>query len=214
MLREGVRISEGTRFVGWKRGGSGVEGIRTSEGTFRADTYVLAGGAWSGALARRLGLKLPLEAGKGYSLTVPAQQWRGTIPLLLTEDRVAVTPLQGTLRFAGTMEIAGLDESISALRLRAIARAVPRYLDTKEPAIDGQLWAGLRPCSPDGLPYIGRFAAAPNLIAATGHAMLGLTLAPVTGRIVTDLVARRSPPLDDCRVEPRPLRIVQGITGS
>jgi D-amino-acid dehydrogenase len=202
VLREGVRIRENIRFLGWERGGSGVASVRTGEGAFRADTFVLAAGAWSGVLARRLGLRLPLEAGKGYSLTVPAPEWRGNVPMLLTEDRVAVTPLDGTLRFAGTMEIAGLDETIRLLRVRAIARAVPRYLDLPEPSLDGQLWSGLRPCSPDGLPYIGRFGEAPNLIAATGHAMLGLTLAPVTGRLVGDIVARRSPPLDLSAVRP------------
>jgi D-amino-acid dehydrogenase len=196
VLRQGVKIREGVRFLGWERGGSGVGAIRTSEGSFRADDYVLAGGAWSGVLARRFGLRMPLEAGKGYSLTTPAPSWPGTVPLLLSEDRVAITPLGGALRFAGTMEIAGLDERVTMHRVRAIARAVPRYLELPEPSLHGQIWAGLRPCSPDGLPYIGRFGQAPNLIAATGHAMLGLTLAPVTGKIVADIVARRSPTLD------------------
>jgi len=202
VLRQGVRIREGVRFLGWERGGSGVAAVRTGEGTFRADTFVLAGGAWSGALARRLALRLPLEAGKGYSLTQPVPEWRGTMPLLLTEDRVAVTPLDGHIRFAGTMEIAGLDEKISAHRLRAIARAVPRYLEIPEPRLDGELWSGLRPCSPDGLPYIGRFAEAPNLIAATGHAMLGITLAPVTGRLVADIIARRPAPVELAPLSP------------
>jgi len=203
VLRLGVRIREGVTFLGWERGGSGVSTIRTGEGAFRAETYVLAGGSWSGMLARKLGQDLPLEPGKGYSLTVPQADWRGTIPLLLTEDRVAVTPLgAGVLRFAGTMEFSGFKETISPRRLRAIARTVPRYLGLPEPSIQASPWAGLRPCTPDGLPYVGRFAQAPNVIAATGHAMLGLTLAPVTGRIVADIVARRSPGLELAALDP------------
>ena len=111
---------------------------------------------------------------------------------------MAITPMNGTLRFGGTMEIAGLDESITARRVRGIVRNVPYYFpEFRESDFDGiPPWRGLRPCSPDGMPYMGRFRSMPNLIAATGHAMMGLSLGPVSGQIIADIAAEKDPAFD------------------
>lgn len=184
--------------TGWRRDGARLVAVETTSGEIAGDEFVLAGGAWSSALVRELGLRLPMQAGKGYSLTLPQPVELPQICSILTEARVAVTPMGGALRVGGTMEIAGLDERISARRVAGIVNALPRYYPHfRREHFDGiEPWRGLRPCSPDGLPYLGRTRAAENLILATGHAMMGLSLAPVTGDLVAQIVDREPPRYD------------------
>src|SRR5262249_24424949 len=153
-----------------------------------ADEYVLAAGSWSPGLARGLRLRLPMQPGKGYSITLPQPKRLPALPLNLAEARVAATPMGSTLRFAGTMELAGLDTSLNATRVNAIREAVPRYLPDLGPAdFEGvPAWSGLRPCSPDGVPYIGRSGRYSNLCIATGHTMMGVSLGPITGKLVSE----------------------------
>jgi D-amino-acid dehydrogenase len=162
------------------------------------DEFVLCGGSWSPGLAQGLHLSLPMQAGKGYSLTLAQPRSLPRICAILTEARVAVTPMGGALRFGGTMEIAGLDESINPVRVRGIVHSVPAYYpDFSEGDFANiQPWVGLRPCPPDGLPYLGRTARYDNLVIATGHAMMGLSLGPVTGQVVADLLCGERPAMD------------------
>jgi D-amino-acid dehydrogenase len=137
-----------------------------------------------------------MQAGKGYSLTVKNPRQLPELCSICTEARLAVTPMDGALRFGGTMEMAGIDERINPRRVRGIICAVPDYFPAFQESdfSDIQPWSGLRPCSPDGMPYIGRTQRWKNLTIATGHAMMGLSLAPATGRIVADVLAgERSP---------------------
>ena len=191
-------LEEGNSRLLWKTevqsiiGGAGaIDALHTSSGVLTADEYVIAGGAWSAELVRPLGLRLPLQAGKGYSLTLSNPRRLPRLCSILTEARVAVTPMGATLRFAGTMEIAGLDVSIDRRRVNGIVKAIPRYLpDFTRTDFDGvPVWSGLRPCSPDGLPYIGRFGRFANLVVATGHSMMGVSLAPITGRLIGEILA-------------------------
>jgi D-amino-acid dehydrogenase len=195
---QGVLVRPFTQVLGFTTSSGRVSGVRTTSGTIEADDIIIAGGAWSPGLMRNLGIRLLLQAGKGYSVTLRNPIRRPSIPLILTEARIAVTPMADSLRFAGTMELAGLDLSVNRRRVEAIVKAVPRYLpDFNSAKIDTtHPWSGLRPCTPDGLPYIGRFGACENLIAATGHAMIGISLAPVTGKLVSDIVAERTPSID------------------
>ena len=159
------------------------------------DEFVLAAGVWSAELARDFGLKIPMQAGKGYSLTLAKPRQLPELCSICTEARLAVTPMDGALRVGGTMELAGMDESVTQRRVRGITRAFPRYFPAfSEGDFDGvQPWAGLRPVSPDGMPYIGRAAGWTNLTVATGHAMMGLSLAPATGLIVSALLMGEEP---------------------
>ena len=194
--RLGAEIRTGTEILGCTARGSRIVALRTSGDIVEADEFVLASGAWSDRLARDLRLDLPLQPGKGYSITFPSPAGAPSIPSILVEARVAVTPLADRLRYAGTMELAGMEDRIEMRRVRAILRAVPKYypgLASVDTMVHLRPWRGFRPCTPDGLPYVGRFRTYPNLIAATGHAMIGMTLAPITGRIVSDLVAERQP---------------------
>ncbi|MEW6512133.1 MAG: FAD-dependent oxidoreductase [Bacteroidota bacterium] len=198
LIGRGVRILTSTPALRFEQRLNGIQAVETPRGLLEADEFVLAGGAWSPEILRPLRLFLPLQAGKGYSLTVRHPSVLPRIPMLLEEARVAVTPLGDRLRFAGTMEIAGLSPSITRRRVEALANAVPSYLEGIPPAeiTAGDVWAGLRPLSPDGIPFIGRFRRFENLIAATGHAMLGISLAPITGKLVAEIVEGRIPSID------------------
>jgi D-amino-acid dehydrogenase len=170
----------------------------TSVAGIEADEFVLAGGAWSPRLVRSLGLRLPMQAGKGYSLTLPNPPQRPQLCSILTEARVAVTPMDGALRIGGTMEIAGWNEDVNPARVRGIIKSAVKYFPAfKEADFEGiQPWCGLRPCSPDGLPYLGRTARFKNLTIATGHAMMGLSLGPITGRLVAEILSGETPSHD------------------
>lgn len=173
-------VSEGKVDAVELESGEGVEG----------DEFVLAGGVWSERLGKRLGVRMPLQAGKGYSLTVENPPVVPKHPALLLEARVAVTPMGGAVRFGGTMEISGIDERVDGRRVKGMVKAVPDYL----PAFEAECfagvepWSGLRPCSPDGLPYLGRLEHLGNVVAACGHGFLGVSLGPVTGEVVAGLV--------------------------
>ena len=196
----GVKFRWDTEVEGFTLDGSRVCGIKTKAGEFTADEVILCGGSWSPGVARELGLKLPMQAGKGYSLTLAKPRELPQICSIFTEARVAVTPMGDTLRFGGTMEIAGLNEDINPVRVRGIIKSVSKYYPKFSPQdFEGiQPWRGLRPCSPDGLPYLGRTAKFKNLIIATGHAMMGLSLGPITGRLVSEIVSGEKPsiPID------------------
>lgn len=163
-----------------------------------ADEYVIATGSWSRGLMKQVGIKLPLQGGKGYSFMLPTPKVMPQIANILTEARVAVTPMKDGLRFAGTMEVNGLDLSINPKRVQGIVNSITEYFPQFEnnDFKDIEPWAGLRPCSPDGLPYIGRTHSYNNLLVATGHAMLGVSLGPVTGKLISQLVANEQPEID------------------
>jgi D-amino-acid dehydrogenase len=162
---------------------------------FEGSSFVIAGGSWSPALLRQADLRLPLQPGKGYSLTLPAPPESPALCSILVEAKVAVTPMAGRLRFAGTMEVGGLDLTVDPARVRGIVKSVhsyfPKFGESDFAGIP--VWSGLRPVSPDGIPYLGFVPRFPNLIAATGHAMMGLSLGPVTGHLVADLLAGDPP---------------------
>jgi len=156
------------------------------------ENIVIATGSWSPLLADMLNIGLPMQAGKGYSVTYEQNQGKKlNIPSILLEARVAITPMSNNLiRFGGTMEIGGLNDQINMNRVRGIIKAVPNYFPDYQIDIPQkeQIWHGLRPCSPDGLPYIGRTNKYKNLIIASGHAMMGLSLAPATGKLVQEII--------------------------
>lgn len=166
----------------------------TNHGEIAADVFVIAGGSWSTSLARRLGIRIPMQSGKGYSLTIPNPPETPSICSILTEARVAVTPMGSSLRFGGTLEIGTRNGKVNPARVRGIVRSIPRYFpEFATTDFDGiQAWSGLRPCSPDGLPYLGSTKRWDNVVISTGHSMMGISLAPISGRIVAECVAGRS----------------------
>lgn len=178
--------------------GNRIRGVVTDQRSYEADEWVVATGAWSAQLLRPLGIKLPLLAGKGYSVVVPHPPVTPTVCSIMTEARVTLTPMTHGVRLAGTMEMVGLDQRINRRQLQGIFKAIPRYYpqfaDTDFEQLE--VWTGLRPCSPDGLPYLGRVAPYANLTVATGHAMMGQSLGPITGQLVAQVVTGENPTLD------------------
>ncbi|MXV17264.1 NAD(P)/FAD-dependent oxidoreductase [Hufsiella ginkgonis] len=158
---------------------------------FEADEYVIAAGSWSPEVGRMFGLNIPLMPGKGYSFMEKDAKRRLQIPALLCEARVAVTPMDGSIRYGGTMELGKLNRQVNLNRVRGIAEAVPKYFPGLRPLMPAEkdIWYGFRPASPDGLPYIGRSARLSNLVIATGHGMMGLSLGPATGKLVSEVIA-------------------------
>jgi D-amino-acid dehydrogenase len=194
LLLQRVQIHWETEVLGFVTEAGALKAVKTSRGEMTSDEFILSGGIWSDQTARALDLKLPMQAGKGYSLTLKNPRQLPELCSICTEARLAVTPMDGALRFGGTMEMAGINETINSRRVSGIVRAVPDYFPAfaESDFADIQPWSGLRPCSPDGMPYIGRTQRWKNLTLATGHAMMGLSLAPATGKIVSDLIAGES----------------------
>lgn len=175
-----------------------IAAVNSSTKEFSADEVVLCGGSWSPLLVRELALRIPIQAGKGYSLTLEKPRELPGLCSIFTEARMAITPMGTSLRFGGTMEIAGLNEDINPVRVQGIIKAVPKYFPKFSPAdfAGVQPWRGLRPCSPDGLPYLGRTKKFSDLILATGHAMMGMSLSPITGQLVSEIVSGEKPSFD------------------
>jgi D-amino-acid dehydrogenase len=206
LAQAGAQFAWNTEITGWRMKDDRRIRAAASVGDteIEADEFVLCAGSWSPQLARSLGLRLALQAGKGYSLTLPHPRQLPRFCAILTEARVAVTPMGGALRFAGTMEIAGLNEDVNPARVRGIIEAVQRYYpDLRSSDFERvEPWRGLRPCSPDGLPYLGRTARYDNLVVATGHAMMGVTLGPITGRLVADILSGEQSGMDIALLSP------------
>lgn len=201
----GADLRWNTPITGWRRENASVRAVETPAGPVEADEFVIATGSWSPSLGRELGVKMPIQAGKGYSLTVPNPPTLPSSCWVLTEARVAVTPMgEGALRFAGTMEIAGMSEAIHPARVRGIMKSVPTFLPDFGPNVfEGvQPWCGLRPVTPDGMPYIGRLSNYKNVTVAAGHAMLGLSMGPITGRLVSEIVSDEKPSVDIAALNP------------
>jgi D-amino-acid dehydrogenase len=203
--RLGGAIRWGTEVEGFRQSGSKVEAaVLKGGGEISGDEFVICGGAWSPGVGKKLGIHLPMQAGKGYSVTHPDPPALPSVCSLLNEARVAVTPMGGKLRIGGTMEIVGLDESVNRRRLNGILKSIGGYFPelAETDFIGLEVWKGLRPCSPDGMPYIGRARRRENVVVATGHSMLGLSLAPVSGEMVADLITGAAMKYDMALLDP------------
>ena len=204
LLRPGSRFSSspgsGSRkTAGWSafaRAGDRVTAVVTSKGEFAAAEVVLAAGAWSAPIAAELGLRLPLQPGKGYSVTMARPAVCPRIPCSFAERRVVATPWPSGYRLGGTMEFSGFSTALDPRRLAALTAAAGEYLTDPVGHPVVERWAGLRPMTYDDLPVIGRAPRFRNLTLATGHGMLGITTAPATGKLVAEIVCGREPHID------------------
>jgi D-amino-acid dehydrogenase len=186
LIRRGVAIEERATVERLVPRGDGWR-VESGGGALDADHVVVAAGVWSRELLRTAGVRIALEGAKGYSITWPAGEAGPRRPLYMTEAKLGASPFaDGTLRLAGTLELAGIDLTVTRARVDAVVRAATRYLRDGRPSANRVDWAGLRPLAPDGVPIVGE--ARPGLYVATGHAMLGITLAPATGEALAPLV--------------------------
>ena len=197
----GAVILSKTEVIDFQLGAKGVLAARTTRGIFEADQFVLATGSWSHHLGQTLELKIPVLGGKGYAIITDPLGPNPLRPMMLVEKKVAVTPRNGTLRLAGTLELVNQDETFTTRRVEAIVRGAREFMNVPETIRYHEIWRGLRPCTPDGVPVIGRTARYPNLLLATGHQMLGLQSATGTGKLIADLALGKTPDVD-----PKPFR--------
>jgi D-amino-acid dehydrogenase len=181
-----------------------IQKVITSKGEQEGDAYVLACGAWLGQLAKRLGLKIPLIAGKGYSFTYERPLKKLNFPAILCEARVAISPMCERMRYGGTMEVGSPDNKINMNRVKGIVESISQYLPDFNLNVPdtNDIWYGLRPCSPDGLPYVGRSSKFENLLIAGGHCMMGMSLGPATGKSIADLANNKKTHVDIRAFEP------------
>ena len=198
LRQQGVVFETECRVEGFTAEAGSVKAIHTSRGEFVADEWILATGSWSGEVCSQLGLRLPMQAGKGYSFTLDDVAKNTRIPTIFLEARVAVTPMGNALRFGGTMEITGIDHSVNMNRVKGIVNSIRNYYPDMNVALPEKkdVWHGLRPCSPDGMPYIGRTKQSSNVVVATGHSMMGLSLGPATGKLVSEILSGENPSID------------------
>ncbi len=190
LLKKGVQLIKNTEVTKIFQEKGQISKLIAGGKEYSADHYVLASGSWSPEVAKRAGFKIPLMPGKGYSFMVDDTQKNMHIAALLCEAKVSVTPMGSKIRFGGTMEIDGINDRINMNRVKGIVESIPKYFPDLQPSVPAtkDIWFGFRPCSPDGLPYIGNSKSLRNLTVATGHGMMGVSLGPATGKLVTELV--------------------------
>ncbi|MBX3688060.1 FAD-dependent oxidoreductase [Dokdonella sp.] len=192
----GGRMVEGARIEKIVHDGTRIARVATTRGEFSADEVVLALGAWSPRFARDLDLRIPIQPGKGYSITYRRPALCPRMPLTLKERAVCVTSWESGYRLGSTMEFAGYDDTLNRTRLDALRRGAAEYLREPEGPALVEEWFGWRPMTSDDLPLIGRVPHLRNLVLATGHGMLGVTMSVATGVLVSEIVTARQPSLD------------------
>jgi len=192
----GVRFLEGVDVYAIEGGSTGPRRLRTTHGDWSAEGLVVATGAWSGALGKMLGVRIPVMGAKGYSLLLPRAEPHPRRAIYLIERKVAATPHPDCLRLAGTLELVRDDFSINPRRVEAILRGARGLLELGEAPVPTRVWRGLRPCTPDGMPLIGRSRAPGEVWLATGHQMTGLKTAPGTALLLAQLLAGEPPSFD------------------
>ena len=200
LIEAGVDVRPETEVLGAETSGGRVTRLRTTRGGLRPGQVVVAAGAWSPGVLRDLDVSLLLQPIRGHAATVAGPGLRR--PVTLGEEQVALAPVPGGLRIGGGRELVGLDRATSPDRPAAMLRAAGRYLPALRDARPGEVWSGLRPCSPDSLPFIGRAARYDNVYVACGGGHIGMGLAPAGGRLLAQLVAGRQPDVD-----PAPFRV-------
>jgi D-amino-acid dehydrogenase len=198
----GVTVRERCALEGLERQGRRARAVTTATGPLAAEAFVITTGAWTPLLQRHLGFRVPIQPGKGYSITMARPARCPAVPLVFEEDHVAVTPLKSGYRVGSTMEFAGYDPTLSRRRLDLLRAGASHFLQEPygEPVLEE--WYGWRPMTADGKPLIGRCPRLENVYLAAGHNMLGLSMAPATGKLVAELLGGAVPHID-----PEPYRV-------
>ncbi len=195
----GVSIITGVEVTGFEQANGKITKVLTDKTAYDADAVVMASGSWSRELAAKLKVKIPLVPGRGYSVTLENSPYQINHPAVLLEGRAALTPMDGNkIRFGGTMEITSTKTPPRMERVEGLLAAVKRFypaFDFPFPSMD-KIWWGYRPCSADGLPYLGTTKQWSNLVMATGHSMLGLSLGAGTGKLVDEIINEKKLSMD------------------
>ncbi|MBL8794099.1 MAG: FAD-dependent oxidoreductase, partial [Planctomycetia bacterium] len=196
LTAQGVEIREDTAFTDFARSDGRALSAVTSRGEWKADAFVVATGAWTPTLNRQLDLRVPIQPGKGYSITMRRPARCPSLPMVFEEHRVAVTPFTSGYRLGSTMEFAGYDTTLNPRRLDLLRDAARHYLHEPLGESVEEEWFGWRPMTYDSTPIIDRCPALPNVLLAAGHNMLGLSMSPATGKLAAELLSGQTPHLD------------------
>jgi D-amino-acid dehydrogenase len=206
LKEQGVKLLPNEKLLRIEKQGNRISKVFTEKNAYEPDKIILSAGAWSREIASLMDIRIPLVAGRGYSITLKDSPFKLNHPAILFERRVAITPMDGNkIRFGGTMEVTSIGKPPRMNRVKGIIEAVKTYIPQFDIPIPdpADVWFGYRPCSADGLPYLGRTKKWDNVIVATGHSMLGLSLGAGTGKLVGELLNEQSPSMniDAFRVE-------------
>ena len=196
--KKGVKFQLNTEVLAFSKNHKKIEEVITDKGNFGGDTIVLTGGSWLPELAKKAGVKLLIQGGKGYSFTYEHLEKNIHYPAILVDGRCAVTPWKKSLRIGGTMEFSGNNNTVLLKRMEGIYNSVKKFypgLQIEVPPSD-KIWTGLRPVSPDGLPFLGKTKNLDNLLISGGNAMLGISEGAADGQIISDLIEKRSTSID------------------
>lgn len=196
LVQKGVIIEEGCACKDFEIKGNTITGVNTEKGRFTADAFVLAAGAWTPRTLGQLKLNLPIQPGKGYSITMDRPGICPAHPCSLAERKMVVTPWKSGYRLGGTMEFSGHNDTLNPKRLGRLISGAREYLKEPMGRPVVEQWAGLRPMACDDVPIIDRAGRHDNLVIAAGHGMLGLTLATGTGKIVSDMIYGQKPEIN------------------
>ena len=197
LKNRGVDIITGTEVIDFQTDKLKVRALLTKEKEeIHADQYLLSSGAWSPLLAKKIGVRLPVIPGKGYSITMERPENTPSLPCNLMEKKVVATPWQGSYRLGSTMELAGYDESLNRTRLEALKKGAIDYLKTPYTSQVLEEWWGWRPMTYDGLPIIDKSPKHENLWLATGHSMLGMSMGTGTGKLISEMMLQKEPHVD------------------
>lgn len=178
--------------------GNSIRSVNSNLQEYEGDAFLFSSGVWTSKLLKKINLNIPLMPGKGYSFNIKSKNNFPTIPSILVDAKVAVTPMENSLRIAGTMEIDTINSKIKTNRIHGMVNSFNKYYPDLEVSMPSKkaIWYGLRPCSPDGLPYIGKSKSYNNLFIAAGHAMLGLSLGPATGKLISEVISETKTSID------------------
>ena len=186
---KGVEIVENAEVQDLIVSGNKISKVVASNREYTPNWTIITAGAWSPNLARKIGAKLPVQPAKGYSVSYNRTGLSIKTPMLLSEAKIGVNPVIDGIRLAGTLELTGIDSSINEKRVQAIVDGAHQYLAGDSAKFEvSNVWTGMRPVTPDGIPVIDRIPNIENVIVATGHAMLGMTMGPITGKAVSEIV--------------------------
>jgi D-amino-acid dehydrogenase len=194
----GVKFQLNTTVTGFEKSNKKISAVITDKGKFNCSEVVLATGSWLPAVAKMMGIKLLLQPGKGYSYTYPFIENNIKYPAILVDGRCAITPWGNKLRIGGTMELSGINNKVLVKRMEGIYNSAKDFypgLKIDFPPTD-KIWNGLRPVTPDGLPYIGKHSLYENVVIAGGHAMLGISEGTGTGKLVSEIVNNKTTSID------------------
>jgi D-amino-acid dehydrogenase len=208
LLNNGVKFLLNTEVKDFERMNGKISSIIAKDEKIKADEIIIANGSWMPGIASLAGIHLLMQPGKGYSVVYENLEKNLHHPSILVEDRTAMTPINRWLRIGGTMELSGHSPTILPKRVMAIYEAVKKYfpaLDILQPQPE-KAWYGYRPVTPDGLPYIGRHSKYSNLVFAGGHAMLGLSAAAATGKLINEIISHQSTSIDISAFDPERFR--------